>query len=451
MIAASLCVFSFGFTYWAGKRSLGLGLVVLLMWGYFFGIIRANLLTTFTYFIFDAALVGLYLSQKHLFSGGGARVRAARIWVALMMAWPIILVAMPFQPFLISMVGLRGAALFIPMILMGARLQSNDIRQMAVGLSLLNLIALGFALGEYFLGLPRFYPINAATVLIYSSSDVAGGFYRLPAIFSTSHLYGGMMATSIPYLIGAWEQSQTKKARLLSLCGIAAAFLGVLLSATRLNFVVSLALILVTVLNGRMTTKRRLGIALLALLVAGIAFRNERFQRFKSLSDTDYVEDRIAGSVNHSFFEILLEYPMGNGLGGGGTSIPYFLQGQVRNPIGMENEYARILSEQGVIGLLLWLGFILWFLSRFKYAMAKGPWSSGRRLVWCVSIFSLLLGLIGTGMLTAIPETAIMLLGIGWTTTPMWDAREKRVAAIAPVRLGQSAYRPVPARAEGLA
>jgi hypothetical protein len=445
MIALVLCVLSFALTYQAGKRSLGLGLILLFTWGYFFGIIRANLLTTSTYFIFDAAVVGLYLSQKRLFTGGGARLRGLRIWAVLMMAWPIVLVVMPFQPFLISMVGLRGAALFFPMILLGGRLQEKDIRQLSAGLALLNLIALGFAVAEYFLGLPRFYPYNAATVLIYSSVDVAGGFYRLPAIFATSHLYGGMMASSIPYLIGAWEHSQTVKARLLSLAGIAAAFLGVLMSATRLNFVVSLALILVTILNGRMTSKRRVGIALLTVLVAAVALNNQRFQRFKSLSDTDYVEDRISGSVNRGFFEILLEYPMGNGLGGGGTSIPYFLQGQVRNPIGMENEYARILSEQGVIGLLLWMGFIAWFLSRFKVALAKGPWSSCRRLVWCLSIFGLVTGAIGTGMLTAIPETAIMLLGIGWTSTSMLgETREKRLAGIKPAGWQPSPYRPVP-------
>ena len=58
---------------------------------------------------------------------------------------------------------------------------------------------------------------------------------------------------------------------------------------------------------------------------------NERWQRYKEL-DSQSVEDRISGSVNRSFLEVLVEYPMGNGLGGGGTSIPYFLASQVRNP-----------------------------------------------------------------------------------------------------------------------
>jgi hypothetical protein len=415
------------------------------VWGYFFGIIRANLLTTFTYFIFDGAVLGLYLSQKNLFFGGGARMQIMRLWAALLIFWPVLLLLMPFQPFLISLVGLRGTALFIPMLLVGGRLESKDLRQVSAGMAVLNVIALAFAIAEYVLGVPRFYPENAATILIYASNDVAGGFLRLPAIFSTSHLYGGMMTNSLPFLIGSWEYSKTRKARLLSLAGVAAAFLGVLMSATRLNFVISVAMIFATVLNGRMTAKRRFMIGVLTVAMAAVALHNERFQRFKSLSDTDYVEERISGSVNRSFFQILLEYPMGNGLGGGGTNIPYFLQGQVRNPIGMENEYARILCEQGIIGLLLWVGFILWFGSHYKTVFAKGPWGNCRRLVWCLCVFSLVSGAIGTGMLTAIPMTVMMLLGIGWTAAPMVEeARGRRMAGISPAGRQPGRYRPLP-------
>ena len=158
------------------------------------------------------------------------------------------------------------------------------------------------------------------------------------------------------------------------------------------------------------------------------------------------MEERISGSVNRSFFEILVEYPMGNGLGGGGTSMPYFLEGQVRNPIGLENEYARILSEQGVIGLLLWVSFVIWFLSRFKKVFARGPWATCRRLVWCLSVIGLGTGAIGIGMLTAVPTTAILLLGIGWTATDMREeARDTRRPGKVPSRLQPRPYRPVPA------
>jgi hypothetical protein len=445
MNAIGICLVAWATTYWAGKRSLGLGLVSLLAWGYFFGIIRANLISTFIYFVFDSALLGFYLSQKALLFGGDKRSAALRIWCWIVIGWPVLLIFMPFQPLLVTLVGLRGSILFIPMMLAGSRLRGNDLRQLTLGFAALNLVALAFGWGEYFMGVERFFPMNAATQLIYASVDVAGGFSRIPAIFAHAHLYGGTMTASLPFLIAGWEYAQTRKSRWFIFAGIGAALLGVLLSATRLNFVLCSALILVTVVNGRMAPRKRVVIAVLILVMAGVALRNTRFQRFKSLSDTDYVEDRISGSVNRSFFEILLEYPMGNGLGGGGTSIPYFLQGQVRNPIGLENEYARILCEQGVIGLLLWMGFIAWFLSRFKSVFAKGPWATSRRLVWCLSAFGLGVGLIGTGMFTGVPQTAILLLGIGWTAVPMREeARETQRAGIAPARLRPRLYTPFP-------
>jgi hypothetical protein len=342
-------------------------------------------------------------------------------------------------------VGLRGSVLYLPMMLAGSRLREDDLRQLTFGFAALNLIALGFAGAEYVLGLERFFPVNAATVLIWASRDVAGGFYRIPAIFTTAHLYGGTMAFSAPYLIAGWERARTAKTRWFILMGIAAAFLGVLLSTTRVNILICCGLAVMMVLNGRMSARNRAVIGLVVLVMIGVALRNTRFQRFKDLSDTDYVQERISGSVNRGFFEILVEYPMGNGLGGGGTNIPAFLAGQVRHPIGMENEYGRILLEQGVIGLLLWVVFVAWYISRFGSVFRKGPWATGRRLVWCVSLFQLGMSAIGTGLLTAMPTTPIFLLGLGWTATPIREeAGERQLAGITPARLQSRSYRPVP-------
>ena len=217
------------------------------------------------------------------------------------------------------------------------------------------------------------------------------------------------------------------------------------MSATRVNFAVGTVMVLLCIWNGRMKASRR---ALFALLIVGItlvALRNERFQRFKSLSDSENVEERISGSVNRSFFEVFFVYPLGNGLGGGGTNIPVFLQGQVRNPIAMENEYARILLEQGVIGFLLWMGFIIWFLSRYKIAFAAGPWATARRMVWLSCVIGFVTSAIGTGMLTAIPDTAIFLLGIGFSSSPLRsEAAESRRVGEAGVRVPPRAFRLAP-------
>lgn len=428
MTAVGLCILAFGLTFWAGKRSLGLGLAVLFAWGYLYGILRANVESVFSHFLFDAALMGLYLAQRQAFTSsvGTTRTSAAlRYWVFGLMLWPALLVLLPFQPLLISLVGLRGCILFIPMALFGSRLRGSDLRQLCNALVCLNLVSLAFATGEYFQGLPRYYPVSSVTAIIYASSDVAGGYFRIPGTFANAHQFGGTLAASIPYLFGGWTEGLTRKARFLAVLGIAAALLGILMSATRQNFALAAAMALVVIASGRMKTSRRVLFMLLIAGMAGVALNNARFERFKSLSDADYVEDRISGSVNRGFFEILVRYPMGNGLGGGGTSIPYFLEGQVQNPIGMENEYARILCEQGIVGLLLWAGFIIWYLSGTRFAFAAGRWATSRRLVWCFSVLSLIIGGVGQGTLTSIPGTAMLLLGMGWTSgaMPTEDAR----------------------------
>ena len=91
------------------------------------------------------------------------------------------------------------------------------------------------------------------------------------------------------------------------------------------------------------------------VMLAGIGWvvsSEERLQRFMTLKDTDSVSDRIGISVNKGFLERAIEYPLGNGLGGGGTSLPYFLQDKVVRPVAIESEYGRIMLEQGIPGFL---------------------------------------------------------------------------------------------------
>jgi hypothetical protein len=437
MIALAICVVAFVACYWAGRRSLGQGLVALLVFGYFYGILRANLLTTFSHFIFDAGMLGLYLAflLRPKDPGYKPSSPALKWWCVLLIGWPCLLLLMPFQPFLVSLVGLRGSVFFLPLLLIGCRLKSKDLVELSTGLAILDLVALGFAVAEYRLGVPRFFPLSPVTEIIYNSKDVAGGFFRIPATFTSAHAFGGMMADTVPFLMGLWTGPHKRALRMLGLVTIPAALLGVLMSATRLNFVVACMMVGFVIFTTRLNSKYRIGFILVIAILAGSALSNERFQRFKSLNDTDYVTERVAGSVNRGFFEILEEYPMGNGLGGGGTSIPYFLQGQVRNPIGMENEYARILSEQGIIGLLLWVAFLAWFFYRAPIAFKIGPWSTTRRLVWCLGAFGFATAWIGNGLLTSIPGTLLLILNAGWASMPqLRDAPDPVDRARLPVR-----------------
>ncbi len=434
MVAIAVCILAFCATLWAGRRSLGQGFLTLLAIGYFYGILRANLMTTFSHFIFDCGVLGLYCSQSWLSKDPQQARLSGTItrWTVILMLWCILLVVLPFQPLAVSLVGLRGNIFFLPILILGSRIKDEDLVQISCGMAVLNLVALYFAWAEYFTSVQRFYPASSVTSIIYASGDVAGGHLRIPAIFSSAHAYGGSMVASLPYLIGFWDRCETLRARLLALAGITAALLGVLMSATRQNFILGSVMILVALFTRRKKPAGILVFVALIAIIGAVALSNERFQRFKSLGDTEAVADRIAGSVNRGFFEILTEYPMGNGLGGGGTSIPYFLYGQVRNPIGMENEYARILCEQGVIGLILWIGFALWFFSQVRVAFEAGPWANSRRMAWSLAAFSLSTAWIGLGLLTAIPQTPILLMGMGWTSTVQLRATaEKRKGKLA--------------------
>lgn len=431
MIGILLCLIAFGTTVWAGRRSMADGVVAMLAWGYGYGILRANFAVTASHFIFDASLVGFFVAQYRNLTASSARLNTLNSWITALAVWPCVVAFLPWQDPLVIFVGLRSFILCLPMLKVGALLKDSDLSKVTTGLAILNIAALGVAVGEYFWGVSAFIPESAATALIYASGDVAGfKFLRIPATFGTAHLYGGTMVMTIPFLFGAWMRPRlSKPKRVLYLAGLGAVMIGVLMSATRLNFVIAVVLALFIVLGTHFSAAKRTVLIVLLLAAGYGASTNERFGRFKSLSDTDYVSDRIGSSVNRSFWEILQEHPFGNGLGGGGTSLPYFLQGRVRHPIAIESEYGRILLELGVVGLLLWIGFVTWFLLG-SCAFVSHPWRGGRRLAWicCFSFFGI--GLIGSGILTAIPGAAILLMSVGWVMTkPVVE-----VAEIAPSR-----------------
>jgi hypothetical protein len=436
MIALLLCVIGAIGAFLAGRRALWAGCFVVATSGYGYGILRANLFTPYSHFIFDAAVVGLYAAQ---FGPGSRRTPATprpalNTWMIILIGWPLLLLFLPFQPLLISIVGLRGNMFLLPMILLGSRLRSFDLRRLALGFALLNLVALAFGIAESIRGIEPFFPIGPMTSTIYGSQD-SGGEHRIPSLFQNAHTYAGVMVATIPFLFGAWVQkSGSRNQKLLLALGLGAAFMGVLMAQTRTNIVVAGLLIVIASLTGKIGAVKRW---IWILAIAGIVFaamNNARWQRYKAL-DADSVTDRIAGSVNRTFFEILIEYPMGNGLGGGGTSIPYFLASRVNQPIGAENEYARILLEQGIIGLIIWVGFVIWFLTN-RSAFQKDDWLVGRRMAWWVCAFGFCSAPMGVGLLSSIPNTFLFLLSTGWTSVkPIGEPQPVLRAAQPPVAI----------------
>jgi hypothetical protein len=416
----ALCVLAYLTAYLAARRSLAWGLVAGLAWGYFYGIARANVMSPASHFIFDCSLFGCYTAQlfKRVPLETVHRSGALGDWLTAISAWTFFVALLPFQTPLVTMVGLRGNYFFVPILLLASRLTEEEFQQICLGVAGLNVAAFGFGLAEYMYGIERFYPVSAVTEIIYKSRDAGGGNYRIPAIFSNAHSYAGTMVGTLPALLtmsGVPSVSVVRKC--IAITGSLAAMAGVLFANTRTNFVMAGVIVVGFLLLGKMRPALKFLMLGLIGVVVMVALSNDRFQRFRSLEDTDAVAGRFAGSVNRSFLEVLTEYPMGNGLGGGGTSVPHFLAHQVRRAISVENEYARIALELGIPGLILWTSFLIWLLVRGITVNRNDPWRSGRRLTWISMFAGFTLALLGTGMLTAIPGTMMSFVWAGWLVT----------------------------------
>lgn len=441
MIAIFLCIAAFTFSYVAGRRSLAAGLVTVMTVGYAYGILRANVTEVYSHFIFDAAVLGLYVTQLTGRGAGEGRrgQRALALWVGLLVGWPLLLFFAPVQDYAVQLVGLRGNVFLLPFMLLGARLGGEDVRRLALAFAALNLIAFGFACAEFAFGVERFYPHNAVTELIYRSAvdeDFANPdrstALRIPATFTSAHAFAGMLVLTFPFIFGLRMRQPARSPwqRHLLDAALAASLLGVFMAAARSPIVILALLLATTLASGRL---RAGSWALWLVMLAGVGWvvsGEARLQRFMTLGDVEYVSDRVHWSVNENFVELVAEYPMGNGLGGGGTSMPYFLQDSIDPPtVFMENEYARIVLEQGVFGLCLWLAFIVWVF-RGRGVRRTDAWFLGRRLLWVACAAFFLTGMIGKGLLTSIPGTALMLLGIGWIAVrqPLAHARREPAA-----------------------
>ena len=422
-------------TYRLARRSLVQGIVAVLTAGYLYGIVRANLPQFGTYFIFDGAVVGLYAAQISQITQPFHTLDGQRLkhWIVFLMMWPLALFFIPVQDPVVQLIGLRGNMFLLPFILIGARLNKDQIYEIGLYTSMLNMGALFVGALEYAFGIERFFPYNAVTEIIYRSNDVGTmDAFRIPSVFANAHTYAGMMVLSIPWPVGGWVQRHSKTwQRNVFLGGVLSAMLGVFMSAVRTHFVLLLILITVFTFSTRLRPVYRVGWIVILILVSYVVSTHERMQRFTTLSNANTVTDRIQASVNVSLIEAVQQFPFGNGLGGGGTSMPYFLLDRVNQPISVESEIGRIQLETGLIGLAAWVCFVLWIFTR-PGARHGDPWFLAFRLAWFACIAFFIVGFIGIGLFTSIPGTASFLMLLGWLSTHHTGEADRRVMAFRP-------------------
>src|SRR4051812_24555508 len=370
MISIFLAAGAFLLCLLAANRSLKWGMCAVIAVGYIYGIARANAPTTSTYMMFDLAVIGLYVPRiwRPMTSEQRLGSQDLRIWVSILIGWPLLLfVAFPSSTPLVEAVGLRANVFLLPFLLMGARLDGDDLRGITRFIGLLNIVAFGFAVAEYYMGIMAFFPKNEVTEIIYKSHDLLEQTaFRIPATFSSAHAYAGTMAVTLPLLIGGWAQQPDKSrswsAYLLG-AAVIASFLGIFMAAARVHMITAAVVSLAVTFSGQLTRRQWVRWAVALAIVGYVVAGNARLQRFTTLSDRAGVSERIGGSVNDDFLTVISAHPLGRGLAGGGTSVPYFLGIPKDRGALIENEYARIALEQGLPGLALWLMFIFWILT----------------------------------------------------------------------------------------
>src|SRR5271157_1261810 len=412
-------VVAFAVALLATFRSLGWGFLAVIAVGYFNGVIRANFLGVFTTFMFDAAVLGLYLG----FLNGKARWAKgvgpgpAGGFVLFLIAWPTLLCLIPVNHFLIQCVGLRASVWFLPVLLIATRLTTKDLSLLARGLAVLNLVALAVGIYIYLYGVQALYPVNAITQIIYKSKDVGGQtlYHRVPSSFLSAHAYGGTMLYTLPFLLDRLAGVTVRLLdRCLALAGVVAAAGGLLMCGARLPLVMSGFALVIALALTRFSLKLGFVAAVLVGVGVVVARNDERLERITTLDDSEYVSQRIYGSANEGFLELLIYYPFGAGMGSAvGTSTPFFLAHLAPEPIGLENEYSRILVDQGWFGLAGWLAFLVWLFVRPPPARPPAPWRLGAVFMYSVTLACWATAFIGAGILTSIPGTFLLLTQMG--------------------------------------
>jgi hypothetical protein len=417
MTSLGICAIAFAAAYWAGKRSLWQGIAVVLTIGYVYGIARAHLSDAFMHLLFDASVAGLYAAclWKAVTATNRPGLYSLKSWTLLLAAWPTILFFFPQGDLLLEVVGWRANVFLLPCLLLGPQLDDDALYYLALVMAALNIAAAVMGALEFTFGIQTFLPYSDVTDMVYRSrlSDQESIGLRIPSTFVNAHAYGGTMVMTLPFIFGAWIQARRKWQGHLLTAALVASLLGVFMAGARTPMIVLALLVVLVTLSGQLRGYAWVSWLAVILVVGYIVSADGRLQRFISLQDTQYLTERWSGSVNSDFFDLMGAYPFGRGLAGGGTSIPYFLKDRFEANFVMENEFARIVMEQGIPGLCIWVLFIGSVLMKWPQR-AAGSWLLLHRLVWATAAAYFLFALTGIGLLTSVPQSMVLLLGIGW-------------------------------------
>jgi O-antigen ligase len=99
----------------------------------------------------------------------------------------------------------------------------------------------------------------------------------------------------------------------------------------------------------------------------------------------------------------------------------------------VENHYAYLMLELGFPGLLLWVFFLLWVLVP-RRMRANAQWRVALLCTRVLVATFLTIGLIGTGLFVSIPQSAMVLLAMGWLAAREREPLAEATRALVAVR-----------------
>ena len=292
------------------------------------------------------------------------KVSASLKWL---LGFAALYAVLPFGvPMLVSIASLRGWCFAPLMMLLGYHLV-RSVRQMEIFVFIVLLLGTGTAIyGCFFQSAAE---VQAMMELdpelefrlrntFYSTKSGVSEFRRF-STYVTAAVFGGTMAICTT-IAASWlmmpKAGWIQRIVLLG-CGGMCAY-AMLLTASRTSLVLT---ILGVVMGGvfrkggvklMIVPAGLLGLLLIGLVISG----SSRLERFSTLLNLEEVLGRVRIVVSPAF-SLLVEYPLGGGLGRSGHGIPAVLLNQISrfDVRTTDGDIGRIISDMGICGLVVYV------------------------------------------------------------------------------------------------
>lgn len=283
-----------------------------------------------------------------------------------LVACAIVYSLLPFDvPWLVRISSLRGWCFAPLMMLLGYHLV-RSVRQMEVFIWLVILLGTGTAIYGIFFQTEA--EVRALMLLdpelemklrgsFYATST--GSSFRRYSTYVTSAVFGSVMAICTTFSVSRMlvpGVSRFQRAILLA-CSAACSY-SVLLTGSRTSLLLlGVGLILTTVFCRGLARFMFIPALLFGAVFAGVQLtEGGAGERFSSLLDFETVYGRLQIVVNPAM-GVLMDSPLGNGIGRSGHGVPFLFYGLYRDfsTISIDGDIGRLVVDMGIIGLVVYI------------------------------------------------------------------------------------------------